>query len=83
MEADERSTISSAAEEMASTAKDVAQQTIEEGYATARQYADEGLDYISDVSEQVGALVRRDPWIAVAGAFPKHVYKSCRQGQGL
>ncbi len=69
MEADEKATISSTAEEVVSKARDFGQQAIQGGYTTARQYADERLDYISDASGRLGELVRRDPWIAVAGAF--------------
>jgi len=69
MEADEKATISSAAKEMASVARGLGQQAVEGGYTTARQYAEESLDYITDISGRLGELVSRDPWIAVAGAF--------------
>jgi len=69
MEADEKATISSAAEEVVSKARDLSQKAVEEGYTIARQYADQSLDYVGELSGRLGELVCRDPWIAVAGAF--------------
>jgi hypothetical protein len=42
---------------------------LEEGYDAAREYADKGLDYVGDLTDQVSDFVRRDPWFAVIGAF--------------
>jgi hypothetical protein len=45
-------------------AAETASQTVKDGYQAAQQYAhDKGLDF------DIGAFVRREPWIAIAGAF--------------
>jgi ElaB/YqjD/DUF883 family membrane-anchored ribosome-binding protein len=50
-------------------AADVGEDLMGKGYETAREYADTGIDYVGDLSQRVGEFVKRDPWIAVAGAF--------------
>jgi ElaB/YqjD/DUF883 family membrane-anchored ribosome-binding protein len=50
-------------------AADIGESALENGYETAREYTDSGLDYLGDISERASEFVKRDPWIAVAGAF--------------
>ena len=50
-------------------AADLGASVLEDGYESARVYADKGLDYVGDLTERVSGFVQRDPWIAVAGAF--------------
>jgi ElaB/YqjD/DUF883 family membrane-anchored ribosome-binding protein len=50
-------------------AADLGASALEDGYESAREYADKGLDYVGDLTERVSGFVQRDPWIAVASAF--------------
>jgi ElaB/YqjD/DUF883 family membrane-anchored ribosome-binding protein len=56
-------------EESLGRAKEYGQRVVEEGSEAVRHYADEGIDYVSEMSDTVSSFVRREPWIAVAGAF--------------
>jgi ElaB/YqjD/DUF883 family membrane-anchored ribosome-binding protein len=41
----------------------------EEGYERARQYGDKSLDYVGQIGESLADFVRREPLLAVTGAF--------------
>jgi ElaB/YqjD/DUF883 family membrane-anchored ribosome-binding protein len=45
------------------------QSALENGQEIAREYADPALDYLGDLTERVSGFVKREPWIAIAGAF--------------
>lgn len=57
------------ATEAINKAAEIGQSAVEKGIKTGSEYADKGLDYVGDLTERVSGLVKRDPWIAVAGAF--------------
>ncbi len=42
---------------------------MEDSYDTVREYGDRSLEYASELSETLTSFVKRDPLIAVAGAF--------------
>lgn len=50
-------------------ATEIGENAVEKGRESARVLADTGLDYVGDVTERVSGFVKRDPWVAVAGAF--------------
>lgn len=50
-------------------AAEIGENAVEKGRESARVLADTGLDYIGDVSERVSSFVKRDPWVAIVGAF--------------
>jgi ElaB/YqjD/DUF883 family membrane-anchored ribosome-binding protein len=50
-------------------AAEIGESVLEKGYENARELADTGLDCVGDLTERVSGFVKRDPWIAVAGAF--------------
>ncbi len=41
----------------------------EKGYESVRQYGDRSLDYVGQLSESLTEFIRREPLVAVAGAF--------------
>jgi ElaB/YqjD/DUF883 family membrane-anchored ribosome-binding protein len=57
------------ASDIVNKATEIGQSAMEKGYESARELADTGLDYVGDLTERVSGFVKRDPWIAVAGAF--------------
>jgi hypothetical protein len=50
-------------------AKEAGQRMVEQGYETAKHYADEGLDYAAEIGDSLSGFIKREPLIAVAGAF--------------
>ncbi len=40
-----------------------------EEYDNAREYVSRGMDYAGEVSDGMAEFVRRQPWLALAGAF--------------
>lgn len=42
---------------------------LEEGYERAREYGERSLDYVGQAGQGLTEFVRREPLIAVAGAF--------------
>jgi len=56
-------------EETLGRAKEYGQKVVDGGSNAARHYAEEGLEYVNEVSDTVSRFVRREPWLAVAGAF--------------
>jgi hypothetical protein len=59
----------SAAAETIEKVKDFGRDAIESGYENARDYASKGLDYANEVSDELTEFAKRQPWLAVAGAF--------------
>jgi len=41
----------------------------DKGGDSAREYASKGMDYVSEASEDLSEFVKRQPWVALAGAF--------------
>jgi hypothetical protein len=58
-----------AAAETIEKVKDLGHQAIDNSYENARDYAAKGLDYASEVSDELTEFARRQPWLALAGAF--------------
>jgi ElaB/YqjD/DUF883 family membrane-anchored ribosome-binding protein len=50
-------------------ARKVGKRVVEHGYESAREYADEGMEWAGDMSKTLTKFVRHEPWMAVAGAF--------------
>jgi hypothetical protein len=63
-----RETLKTARETVDRT-KDYAQRAVGQGYESARQYASNGIAYASDMGDVIADFVKREPWIAMAGAF--------------
>ncbi len=61
----ERDSMTSAAAD----AIDQGQEAAREGLKMARDYADSGLDAAAELSENMGEFVKREPLMALAGAF--------------
>ncbi|HJU29469.1 MAG TPA: hypothetical protein VJ718_09875 [Candidatus Binataceae bacterium] len=59
----------SSAREAAGQGYDAAREYAGKGYDTAREYANTGVDMAARVAEDLRDFVRREPWIAIAGAF--------------
>jgi hypothetical protein len=43
--------------------------TVVKGDGSAREYASKGMDYVNEASEDLSEFVKRQPWVALAGAF--------------
>jgi len=41
----------------------------DKGGDSAREYTSKGMDYVSEASEDLSEFVKRQPWVALAGAF--------------
>lgn len=54
---------------VAAGAVDQGQEAAREGLKMARDYADTGLDAAAELSENLGDFVKREPLIALLGAF--------------
>ena len=50
-------------------AKNMGRDAFEKGYENTREYVSQGMDYASDASDGVADFVRKQPWVALAGAF--------------
>jgi len=61
----ERDSMTSAAAD----AIDQGQEAAREGLKMARDYADSGLDAAAELSENMGEFVKREPLMALVGAF--------------
>jgi hypothetical protein len=61
--------VSEKAGEILNKTAEIGETVMSNGYDSVREYADTGLEYLGDLSTQVRAFVRREPWIAVGGAF--------------
>ena len=61
----ERDSMTSAAAD----AIDQGQEAAREGLKMARDYADSGLDAAAELSENMGEFVKREPLMALLGAF--------------
>jgi ElaB/YqjD/DUF883 family membrane-anchored ribosome-binding protein len=57
------------AEEIVKKTAEIGKKVVSNGYDAARQYTDTGLEYVSDLTGQLSGFVKREPWMAVAGAF--------------
>ncbi len=40
----------------------------DKGGDSVREYASKGMDYVSEASEDLSEFVKRQPWVALAGA---------------
>jgi hypothetical protein len=58
-----------AAAETIEKVKELGRDAIDNGYESARDYATKGLDYANEVSDELTEFARRQPWLALAGAF--------------
>lgn len=58
-----------AASDAIEKAGDVGREAIDKGYEHARDYVSKGMDYAGEVSDGLTDFVRRQPWLALAGAF--------------
>jgi hypothetical protein len=50
-------------------AKDIGRDAIDRGYEGARDFTSKGMKYAEEVSETLTDFAKREPWIALAGAF--------------
>jgi len=50
-------------------AKEMGRSAIDRGSTNAREYASQGLEYASGISEELADFAGRQPWLALAGAF--------------
>jgi hypothetical protein len=50
-------------------AKELGRKAAADGYEHAREYAELGMDYVGGFSENLADFVKREPWMAIAGAF--------------
>jgi ElaB/YqjD/DUF883 family membrane-anchored ribosome-binding protein len=66
---DRVATASDKASDAVDKAAEIGESAMEKGFESAREFADTGLDYMGDLTERVSGFVKREPWIAVAGAF--------------
>jgi ElaB/YqjD/DUF883 family membrane-anchored ribosome-binding protein len=48
---------------------DAVTESVQQGYEAAREYTDRGLDWATDMSENLRDFVMREPWIALGAAF--------------
>jgi hypothetical protein len=48
---------------------DAASESVRQGYESAREYAEKGVDLAVGVSSNLREFARREPWIALAAAF--------------
>ena len=58
-----------AAAETIEKVKDLGSEALDNGYENARDYVAKGLDYANEVSDELTEFARRQPWLALAGAF--------------
>ncbi|HVA77282.1 MAG TPA: hypothetical protein VNF27_05275 [Candidatus Binataceae bacterium] len=58
-----------AASEAFDNARKAGREALEEGVESAREYGEKSLDYASQASESLLDFVKREPLLAVAGAF--------------
>jgi hypothetical protein len=61
--------VTAAAAETFEKAKDVGREALNKGYDGAREYASAGLDYAGEVSDGLVEFAKRQPFMALAGAF--------------
>jgi hypothetical protein len=61
--------VSEKAGEILNKTADIGETIMSNGYDSAREYTDTGLEYLGELTTHVRAFVRREPWIAVGGAF--------------
>ena len=57
--------VKEAAKDAAASARD----TIEKGYEGAREFTSAGLEYAEEISDSLTDFAKRQPWVALAGAF--------------
>lgn len=50
-------------------AKDIGRDAAETGYEYAREAATGGMEYVEEIASGFTDFARREPWIALAGAF--------------
>jgi ElaB/YqjD/DUF883 family membrane-anchored ribosome-binding protein len=50
-------------------ARELGRQAMSQGADTAREYMERGRGAMSDAAENLSEFVRRDPWLALLGAF--------------
>jgi len=55
--------------EQAAKGMDAARDYANKGYDAAREYANAGVDVAARISDNLTEFVRKEPWIAIAGAF--------------
>jgi hypothetical protein len=58
-----------AAAETLEKTRDIGREAIGKGYEGAKDYATKGLDYAGEFSEELAEFARRQPWVALVGAF--------------
>ncbi len=61
--------VAAAAGDTIEEAANMGREAIEKGYDNTREYVSKGVDYASEVSDGLADFVRRQPWVALAGAF--------------
>jgi len=61
--------VTMAAFETIERAKDLGREAIDKGYEGAREYASKGMDYAGEVSAALAEFAKRQPWLALVGAF--------------
>jgi hypothetical protein len=61
--------VTTVAAETIEKARDMGREAIDKGYEGAREYASAGLDYAGEISDALSEFAKRQPWIALAGAF--------------
>ena len=61
--------VSEKTSEILGKAADVGEPVVNGGYEAAREYADTGVEYLGDLTKEVSRFVKREPWMAVGGAF--------------
>ena len=57
------------ASETIEKAQEIGEEAAEETCESARDFASQGLEYLAQFTTGISGFARREPWIAVAGAF--------------